>query len=394
MSNTNKQMEIIRYLPDCPFFIKLISKLKIKKMFRSALSEREVLLGENNENEKKRIVNMQKKKWKRETERVNASIDRLFEKIPYYKKNEDLLKVRTDILFMYFAYGFEPNEYFAFRLDNKTVNQKKEFISSRLRMKYRCQMNDLLQAHIFNDKSETYKIFKDQYKREVVSIEKEKDYDKFLHFIKKYPIFVKKQVYMAQGQSVELVDINKTGMDAKDYFHELIKTGKHVLEEKIEQTSDMSAFNNTSVNTVRAITFNTKLGFRVPYCMIRTGQMGSFVDNSGAGGIQAEIDFDTGEVISDGYDELGGKYAVHPASGTRFKGYQLPDWDELRSLVFSSASKIPDIKFIGWDLAHTKEGWVIVEGNENCYVIALQQIRDSGMKRIFENIMKDMELNA
>ena len=53
---------------------------------------------------------------------------------------------------------------------------------------------------------------------------------------------------------------------------------------------------------------------------------------------------------------------------------------------------MPHIKFIGWDLAHTKDGWVIVEGNENCYVIAQQMIMDQGMRDIFEKIMKDMDL--
>ena len=64
----------------------------------------------------------------------------------------------------------------------------------------------------------------------------------------------------------------------------------------------------------------------------------------------------------------------------------------MQSLVKETASKMPLIKFIGWDLAHTKDGWVIVEGNENCYVIAQQMIMDQGMRDIFEKIMKDMDL--
>ena len=72
----------------------------------------------------------------------------------------------------------------------------------------------------------------------------------------------------------------------------------------------------------------------------------------------------------------------------------MPDWNGLQELIFRSAKKMPQIQFIGWDLAYTEEGWIIVEGNENCYTVALQQIRDKGMRSIFEELMKEMELYA
>ena len=395
MANENKQTGVVRFFPDWPLFRKLASRTKIRFAYKYALPRKEVRSGEIDEDEKSRIVDKYSCKWEAETKRINALIDELFETIPFYRDgNADFPKTRQDMLFKYFAYGFMPNEYFAFRLDNKSTPQIRKFISGRLRMRYRCQMNNLLQAHLFNDKSQTYELFRDHYHREIIAIEKPEDYRKYQDFIQRHPVFVKKQVYLAQGQSVELIDIDKTGMTEEELFNDLIRVGKHVLEEKIVQTSELAAFNESSVNTVRAITFNTKHGMKVPYCMIRTGRPGAFVDNSGAGGVQAEIDFETGMVISDGFDEMGGKYPAHPASKLTFKGYKLPDWEQLQELVFECASKLPQVRFIGWDLAHTKDGWVIVEGNENCYIIALQQIRDSGMRDVFEELMSDMDLNA
>ena len=393
MANDNKQLGIIKYFPDWPFFRRLASKVKIWIAYRTALSNRVVLIGERSKRKKTRIVETCAKKWPSVVSRINKEINDVFQTIPFYSQGEvNLDETRIDMLFKYFAYGFQPNEYFAFRLDNKTPEETEAFISGRLRMKYRCQMNDILQANIFNDKFETYKRFREHYHREVICIEKPEDYNRFHEFVSRHPIFVKKMVYLAQGQSVELVDITGIDLSEKDYFDGLIQAGKHILEEKIEQSSNLAQFNESSVNTVRAITFNTRHGFKVPYCMIRTGRPGAFVDNSGAGGVQAEIDFESGKVISNGFDELGGKYDVHPASGTVFKGFELPDWEQLKDLIFSSAAEVPQIKFIGWDLAHTKDGWVIVEGNENCYIIALQQIRDKGMKDTFENLMADMDL--
>lgn len=116
------------------------------------------------------------------------------------------------------------------------------------------------------------------------------------------------------------------------------------------------------------------------------------MDNGGAGGIQAVIDYNTGIICTDGYDELGGSYQRHPASKTVFKGYSLPDWQQLQDLLATVANRVPMVKFIGWDLAHTKDGWVIVEGNENCYIIAKQMIEQKGIRKIFEDLMGNMDL--
>lgn len=85
-------------------------------------------------------------------------------------------------------------------------------------------------------------------------------------------------------------------------------------------------------------------------------------------------------------------FTNHPANGTQFKGYQLPDWPQLQSLVREAAAQVPRIKFIGGDLAHTDRGWIFVEGNENCYIIAHQMIEDKGMRSVFESLMRDMDL--
>ena len=304
---------------------------------------------------------------------------------------DHLENVRRDMQFCHFAYGFTPGEYFAFRLEQKTAEQRREFISSRLRMVYRCRMNDILQADRYNDKAKTYALFKPYYRREAVVIETTKDYPAFEAFVDAHPVFVKKAVFEAQGNSVELVDIGKWN-DPRQLFDKLIAVGKHILEERIVQSPQMAVFNESSVNTVRAITFNTRNGIVVPYCIVRTGAPGAFVDNAGAGGVEARIDFDTGEIVTDGYDEMGGVFANHPASGTPMKGHRLPDWDQLKTLVNELPRKTPMIKFIGWDLAHTRDGWVVVEGNENCFIVAQQMIQDRGMRSVFEDIMKDMDL--
>lgn len=394
MADNNKQTTLIKLFPDIPLFRRFISGLKIRMTMKHALYDDEILEGETGSRDN--VIEICRLRWPSVFSKQNTDIDQIIKMSPKYciYSDEQKEEIRKDMIFSFFAYGFTPTEYFVFKLDNKSNVERREFISNRLRMVYRCKMNDILQADLFNDKAKTYEFYKPYYNRDAIAISKTRDFVKFEKFVKKHPIFVKKAVYEAQGKDVALVDIETCGMTEKEFFENLISAGKHILEEKLIQTAELSAFNKSSVNTIRAITFNTKHGIKVPYCTIRTGRPGAFVDNGGAGGIQACVDFKTGRISTNGFDESGNEYTMHPASGTVFKGYQFPDWKSLQLLLENVALKVPLIRCIGWDLAHTRDGWTIVEGNENCYIIAQQMIMNKGMKREFECLMKDMDLFA
>lgn len=380
-------------IPDTVITQKIVSKIHASVLLKYALSEKEIANGEKNTEEKRKIINKKKEQFGETVVRVNKDIDALFQRIPQYKSRESLDDLRTDMLFCYFAYGFTPVEYFSFSLEGKDRIFRESFLSDRQRVLYRLKMNHTISAWIFEDKMKTYELYHDYYYRDAISIEKPDDFIKFQEYIHKHPIFVKKEVKLSLGQSVGLVDSAKSNLTEKELFDSLIKHGKTILEEKIEQSKELAAFNTSSVNTVRVVSFYTKHGVKVPFCTLRTGRPGAFVDNGGAGGIQAGIDYNTGVVYSDGFDELGGIYAIHPGSNTAFKGYRLPDWQDLQKLIVELAEKVPKIKYIGWDMAHTKNGWVMVEGNECCQVIAKQMIDGRGIKKDFQEMMADMELN-
>lgn len=399
MANENQQIGLMRRIPDIGIFRKSVSRMKIHLTVRHSMKKQDVVAGEKNPAEKAELAAKYAAKWPKSAAVIEKQIKEVFASVPAYQEMaqdpaqaDAVEEICTDMRFCYFAYGFSAVEYFSFRLHGKGIRERSSFISSRLRMVYRCKMNDLLKADIFNDKTKTYAHFSKYFRREAIAISQPEDFPKFQEYVKAHPVFVKKQCFEAQGHSVELVNLAECGKSEQELFDSLIAQGKHILEERIVQSPEMAAFNESSVNTVRAITFVTRNGTVIPYCTLRTGRPGSFVDNGGAGGVQACIDFETGKIVTDGFDEIGGVYAAHPASGTVFSGYQLPDWEQLRALVQELAAVIPEIHFVGWDLAHTPDGWVMVEGNENCYIIAKQMIDDKGLRETFEGIMKTMDL--
>jgi hypothetical protein len=53
----------------------------------------------------------------------------------------------------------------------------------------------------------------------------------------------------------------------------------------------------------------------------------------------------------------------HPQTGVPFEGFDVPFWDEARRLVERAALAMLPLRTIGWDVALTDEGPVLIEGN-------------------------------
>ena len=97
------------------------------------------------------------------------------------------------------------------------------------------------------------------------------------------------------------------------------------------------------------------------------------------------------EVITDGFNERGSHFPVHPDSGVVFKGSILPEWKQLLTIAEEAASELPGVKVIGWDFAHTDKGWVMVEGNAMSQIEVLQIPMQKGMRKDFERYFREME---
>ncbi len=320
------------------------------------------------------------------------AVEKLLQHSPNFADAENKDDIRTELLFYRIAYGFHPEEYACYELDRYSRAEQKAFISSRGSMTAVYRMNDCEAMDVFNNKGKTYAKFGAYYGREAVYIAKQSDLEKYMQFVTKHPVFVKKAVFEAMGRSIEKIDLSDCGMKPEALFQKLIGEGAHILEECVQQCSVMAALNQSSVNTVRSITFYTKHGIQQPYFFMKIGRAGSFVDNGGAGGILVGIDGETGKLSTDGYDEMNHHFAQHPDSGLTFQGYQLPEWDALKALSAELSAKMPAVKYIGWDFAHTDKGWVIIEGNGRSQMIGPQTVFKRGIKAEVKQFMNDMDL--
>ena len=339
---------------------------------------------------KRKVVNEQLRRWPERFEITQKAIDRIIIEAPITAEFLDYELLRTELLYNRMAFGFLPEEYICYELNKKNENERKEYISAKECFMCIRMMNDPAEEDVFNNKGKTYLRFKKYFQRDGLFISKPSDYESFNDYCKRNPVFVKKAVFEAMGRSVE--KINMEGRDSKELFEELLSQGPHLIEELICQSEDMAALNTSSVNTVRCMTFYTRHGIRDMYYFAKIGREGSFVDNGGAGGILVGIDAESGKFNTIGFDEMNRKYEKHPDSKKKFIGYQMPEWDKLKKVCLEMSAMIPEIKFIGWDLAHTNNGWVLVEGNGMSQMIGPQTVFKRGIKQEVYKLMRDMDL--
>ncbi|MBO4838085.1 MAG: hypothetical protein J5493_01800 [Lachnospiraceae bacterium] len=374
------------HYPNIPAVRRTLSKMRIKKIRSRMLPEDLARRCEADPALKTRTVEEYSQKWEKALAKTFKKMDQIFADSPAEAEN------REDILFCRLAYGFAAEEYITFGLKDKSPEERKSYISDQERFCYVYQMNDIAELQSFNDKTKTYRLLSEYFKRDAVCLEKAADLPAFLAFVEKHPVFVKKNAMESVGRSVELVDIRETGGTSEEYFNTLIRNGRHILEEKVVQAECIARFNDSSVNTVRCIALKTQHGVVLPHCFIRFGRNGSFVDNAGAGGLVARIDPETGVIVTDGLDRYAAVYETHPDSGVRFKGFQLPEWEDMQRICREMTAKIPGIRYVGWDMAYSVKGWAVIEGNGMSQLISPQFLGGKGIKQEFLGYMADMDL--
>ena len=166
--------------------------------------------------------------------------------------------------------------------------------------------------------------------------------------------------------------------DIKDAAH----GGRMLLQEVVKQHEDVNKINPYCINTVRIITLRGNSGkIHVFAASIRLGTVkNSFVDNRAVGGAAVGID-ENGKLKKYGFQhaQFGTKISQHPVTGLVFEGYQLPYWHEVVDLVTRAHKAIINVQSIGWDVALTPNGPVLIEGNDN-WEIANPQDALGGLK--------------
>lgn len=157
----------------------------------------------------------------------------------------------------------------------------------------------------------------------------------------------------------------------------------YLVQERVIQHPLVNAIYPRSLNTLRVVSVIYEGNVVVLGALLRIGAHGNVVDNWASGGLAVGVESE-GKLMKWGLFKpgYGTKTDRHPDTGTIFEGYQLPFWEETLQLVKETHIKLSCIPTVGWDIALTKNGPIVIEGNDD-YDGALLQACTGGKRKEF-----------
>ena len=292
-------------------------------------------------------------------------------------------KLYHDMICEYIKSWVSPVEYAKYEFYNKVSEERKTYIPDyeEINIFKRTKGNNTLP----NSKYERYLMFKEFFCRKVLCISNQKEItdDVYQQFISGKETIVVKPLIGTKGHGVSIADTNKIKT-----VKEFVKIYPYdcLIEETIQQGFELKQFHPKSVNTVRFVTGMNKDGeFHYIFALIRTGRGGSVIDNVGGGGLVALIDLESGIICS---PACGGteRFVHHPDTKVVFQGFEIPKWDELRSLVKTMHIAHPRQRVFGFDMAWTDKGWDLVEVNPAPSLTSYQELTGKGIRPFLQSI--------
>lgn len=293
-----------------------------------------------------------------------------------------------DMVYSLHRFGCMFDEYFLFDFPRLNTRGRESFITDKIRWDYYARMNLEENKILFNDKKKAYELFGQYYGRELIEVTGDHDREAFLSFAARHPRFMVKPFDGSGGKGIFIADSHNFQSE-DDLFQTIRRHGHVVVEELIEQTEKMASLHPASLNTVRVPTLKLKDRIEVLNPTLRIGRGGSVVDNASSGGIIVSVDAASGICIRKGMDEHNGVYLQTPDTGVVLPGFQIPRWEEALLLVKALAEVVPGNHYVGWDIALTDHGWVMVEGNPRGQLL-MQITEQKGIRTQLEQYIQQM----
>ena len=286
--------------------------------------------------------------------------------------------------------GFKP-----YRLEQYGINEsnQKDFISDleyeylgHINNKYRTWFEDKITIkYILNDFNECmpayyYLIAPKNGKNRIISmmdcpldynLERLASYDDVFRLVREREILALKPDEGTHGAGFFKFTYadGKYYLNGKESSEEKVITllsdvsNQYLITEFIRQHPDIARIYSGSVNTARITVFkkdgkSAQIGNG--YMRFGTSETGG-VDNIGAGGLGVDLDILTG-YYSNAIKRNMESCPNHPDTGVLIEGY-LPNWDDVVETILKIAESMPEIEYMGFDVAFTEDGIKLPEIN-------------------------------
>ena len=224
------------------------------------------------------------------------------------------------------------------------------------------RMNDKAYWHFFDDKAQFNTLFARWIPRKWLLITPETKPEELAAITEGRDALIGKPLEGSSGQGIQKYTKAQWAGGMEAFRSLLLKDGIGILEEIVVQHPEMARLCPTSVNTCRIATLLGDKQQGIVYAFLRIGN-GKVMDNVDCGGMAARIDLASGKLLTVGADKAGNRYETHPITGTPIIGFTIPYWEEAKAMCMEAAQKVPQMRFVAWDVAITPDGPTFIEGN-------------------------------
>ena len=275
------------------------------------------------------------------------------------KAKKPFIVIFIDIVYCGFKYqaGYYDYQEFEFYLLSK--EERKTYLTRGINNSLVNKYNDKNYWHILQDKVEFNDRFKKFLKRDYIDLRKAsvKEFEKFC---KNKDYVIAKELDNCGGKGIDKVKID---IKIINKIYDKLKENKQFLvEELIVQNKKVAKLYDGSVNTLRLFTFYDGKEVYVLNSIFKIGNNG-FVDNFSSGGMYTFLD-KKGKIKVPAIDQADNKITIHPSTKEQILGFTIPNYDKACEMVKEASKLIPEIKYIGWDIAILENDVALVEGNE------------------------------
>lgn len=276
------------------------------------------------------------------------------------ENNKSKLFIKFDIIRNFIKRGIGYTDYYRGNYINLTNKEKDTFVTSKSFYKVIHYFNNYEYVCLFNDKLIFNKLFKKYIKRDYINLKKCTK-EEFIEFLNKYDTVFAKDPLGECGHGIKKIITNEI-KDKEKLYEELKENKQFLLEEAIVQCDELNEINPKAVNSFRVVTLVKDNKAYVIGNALRVNQFDSEVI-----GCTNDVYFslnEEGKIDSKVIDDYGNTYKLHPLTNKEFSKVKISGVKEAFEMCKEAALEVPEVRYVGWDIAFSNKGPLIVEGNE------------------------------
>ena len=269
--------------------------------------------------------------------------------------------IKCSLVWNFLTQGTGYTDYFRGHFIDRTKEEKKTYATAKRFYKMIAYLNDEEYIAVLGDKLIFNEIFREYLKRDFINLRKSSAQD-FKNFLSDKTTVFAKETRGEGGHGITRIVVKDID-DVNKLYEQLKANGQWLVEDAIIQHEDLNQINPCVVNSFRVITLVNKAGeIKMIANALRINQ-----DDNNVIGCTNDLYFSLGadgRIDSNVVDDYGKVYDTHPMTGVKFKDVYIHGVQEAFDMCLEAHKRLPQMRYIGWDIAFSVNGPVIVEGNE------------------------------